>query len=186
MRHRRPAALAAAFVLLAAVPSFSQVGLYLGPYAGVSAQKPSFENVRFDRNTTFLYGLRAGVQVLMLALEFHYFKAGHAVEMEDFLLFNWDGLENDYSFFGGGLRLMFPLPVVRPFLALGHGSYTAELRGVDLDRRRGWNFGGGLEVKLGRLALIGEGKWQRATFVLDDFEIGLGDFTFTAGLNIYW
>jgi hypothetical protein len=185
MKGRRTAGFAAVLFVLAAGPVFSQVGVYLGPYAGVSAQKPSFEDVHFDTNTSFLYGLRAGVQVLMFAFEFNVFKAGHNVEMEDFLLFDWDGLENDYSFIGGNVRMMFPLAIFRPFFALGYGSYTADLQDIDLARKGGWNFGGGLEVKLGKLAVIGEAKWQNAEFDLDDFRVAFGDFTFTAGIHIY-
>jgi len=186
MKIRRSAGLAVVLILLAAGPAFSQVGVYLGPYAGVSAQKPSFDDVRFDTDTTFLYGLRAGVQVLMFAFEFNVFKAGHSVEMEDFLLFDWDGLENDYSFIGGNLRMMFPLVIFRPFFALGYGSYTADLKDIDIAHKGGWNFGGGLEVKLGKLAVIGEAKWQNAKFDLDDFKVGFGDFTFTAGFHLYF
>jgi hypothetical protein len=186
MKPKFAALLAAAFFVLAALPAFSQVGVYLGPFAGVSVQKPSFQDVRFDANTTFLYGLRAGVQLLMFACEFNYFKAGHNVEMADFLLFNWDGLENDYSFVGGNVRMMFPLAVFRPFLALGYGSYTTNIQDVDKARKGAWNFGGGLEVKLGKIAVIGEGKWQSATFDITNFHVGVGDFTFAAGLNIYF
>jgi len=185
MKRKRSVGLVLGLVILT-VPAAAQVGFYLGPYAGISAQKPSFQDVEFDTNTTFLYGFRAGVKVLMFAFEFNVFKAGHNVEMANFLLFDWDGLENDYGFIGGNLRLMFPLAVFRPFLALGYGSYTSKLENVDVARRRGWNFGGGLEIKLGRVAVIGEGKWQDAEFDLDDFHVGVGDFTFTAGLNIYF
>jgi hypothetical protein len=178
--------LALIFLFSAAAPAFSQAGFYLGAFAGYSGQKPSFTDVRFDTNTTFLYGVRAGVQVLMFAFEFNYWKAGHNVEMDDFLLFNWDGLESDYSFLGGSVRMMFPFVIFRPFIALGYGSYSLDIRDVDFDRDGGWNFGGGLEVKLGRLAVIGEGKWHHARFNIDEFEVKVGDFTLSAGLNFYF
>jgi hypothetical protein len=186
MKRKIPWLTAAVLLLTAAAPAFSQAGLFVGGFAGTSAQKPSFHDVHFDTNTTFLYGVRAGVQVLMFAFELNYFKAGHNVEMDHFLLFDWDGLENDYSFVGANLRLLFPLVVFRPFLALGYGSYTTDIRDIDVAHKGGWNFGGGLEVKLGKLAVIGEGKWHKATFDLDDYEIGVGDFTLSVGLNFYF
>jgi hypothetical protein len=81
---------------------------------------------------------------------------------------------------------MFPLAIFRPYLAFGYGSYTTTIQGVDTARKGGLNFGGGLEVKFGKVAVIGEGKWQNATFDLKNFDIGVGDFTFSAGLNIYF
>jgi hypothetical protein len=169
-----------------AVEGYSQVGFYLGGLGGVSTQKPSFDTASFDTNTTFLYGVRAGVQLLMFALEFNYYRAGHNVEMRDFFLFNWNGMENDTSYVGGNLRMMFPLAVFRPFLALGYGYYTFDVRNIDKDSEGGFNFGAGLEIKLGKLAIIGEGKYNRIAVNLNDFKVNLGQFTFTAGLNVYF
>jgi hypothetical protein len=185
---KRSLILALAVVLLgaSAVNGYSQAGIYLGGFGGVSAQKPSFDDVDFDTNTTFLYGFRAGVQILMFALEFNYYRAGHNVEMADFFLFNWDGMENDTSFIGGNLRMMFPLAAFRPFLSLGYGYYTADIRNIDKDTEGGFNFGAGLEVKLGKLAIIGEGKYNRVDVNLSDLNVSLGHFTFTAGVNVYF
>jgi hypothetical protein len=179
---------ASAVVLLgvSAVNGYSQAGIYLGGFGGISVQKPSFDDVHFDTNTTFLYGVRAGVQVLMFALEFNYYRAGHNVEMADFFLFNWDGMANDTSYVGGNLRMMFPLVVFRPFLALGYGYYTADIKNIDKDTEGGFNFGAGLEVKFGKLSIIGEGKYNRVEVNLSDLKVSLGQFTFTAGLNVYF
>ncbi len=114
-----------ASVLVFALPARALVGVYAGGFGGVSSQKLSFDDVNFDADTTFLYGVRAGLQAAVFALEFNYYRAGHNVAMQDFFLFNWDGLENDTSFIGGNLRIMFPVAVFRPFLALGYGYYTA-------------------------------------------------------------
>jgi len=186
MKRYLIAAIAMVLMGVSAVNGYSQVGIYLGGFGGVSTQKPSFAEVDFDTNTTFLYGVRAGVQVLMFALEFNYYRAGHNVEMADFFLFNWDGLENDTSFIGGNLRMMFPLAALRPFLSLGYGYYTADIKNIDKDTEGGFNFGAGLEVKLGKLALIGEGKYNRVEVNLSDLNVSLGHFTFTAGLNVYF
>lgn len=170
----------------AAAESYALVGFYAGGFGGVSTQKFSFQDVGFDTNTTFLYGLRFGLQAAMVAVELNYYRAGHNVEMEDFFLFDWDGLENDLSYIGANLRLMFPTLVFRPFLALGYGFYTADLRNIDKDSEGGLNFGAGLEIKLGRLAIIGEGKFNKVTLDLDELSVGMSHFSFTAGLNFYF
>ena len=48
---------------------FARNGIYLGLQGGFSAQKPSLKNVEFNTDTTFLYGVRAGVRFMMVALE---------------------------------------------------------------------------------------------------------------------
>jgi hypothetical protein len=41
-------------------------------------------------------------------------------------------------------------------------------------------------VKLGKLAIIGEGKYNRVDVNLSDLNVSLGHFTFTAGVNVYF
>jgi hypothetical protein len=170
----------------AAEQSHAMIGFYAGAYGGVSSQKFSFSDVKFDRDTSFLYGLRLGLQVAMIAAEVTYYRAGHNVAMSDFYLFNWDGLEDDLSYIGANVRLMFPALIFRPFLSLGYGFYTADIQNIDKDTEGGANFGAGLEIKLGKLAIIGEGKFNKVTFSLDDLAVGLSHFTLTAGLNFYF
>ncbi|MBN1939165.1 MAG: hypothetical protein JW843_06240, partial [Candidatus Aminicenantes bacterium] len=107
-------ALALVLIGAAAAQSYALVGLYAGGFGGISTQKFSFQDVSFDTNTTFLYGLRFGLQAAMIAVEVNYYRAGHNVEMEDFFLFNWDGMENDLSYIGANVRLMIPAPLLRP------------------------------------------------------------------------
>jgi hypothetical protein len=186
MKNRTIVLLGLALLLGLAANGWSQAGFYVGGFGGVSMQTPSFDTASFGTNSTFLYGLRVGVQVLMFAFEVNYFTAGHNIEMADYFLFNWDGLENDFSFIGGNLRVMFPLAILRPYLALGYGYYTADLLTIDRARDGGFNFGAGLEVKLGKIALIAEGKYHHVRVDLNRLDVGLGDFTLTGGLNIYF
>ncbi len=178
--------LALAFFSAAAAESYALVGLYAGGFGGLSTQKFSFQDVKFDTNTTFLYGLRFGFQAAMIALEVNYYRAGHNVEMENFFLFDWDGMEDDLSYIGANLRLMFPALIFRPFLCLGYGFYTADLHNIDKDTESGLSFGAGLEVKLGKLAIIGEGKFNKVTLDLDHLNVGMSHFSMTAGLNFYF
>jgi hypothetical protein len=170
----------------AAQQSYALVGVYAGAFGGVSNQKLSFDSVKFDTNTTFLYGLRLGVQVMMFALELNYYRAGHNISMSDFYLFQWDGMKDDTSFIGGNLRFMFPIAVFRPFLSLGYGYYTVDIHNIDKDTEGGFNVGLGLEVKFGKLAIIGEGKYNNVNMNLSQWNFGFSHFTVTAGLNYYF
>jgi opacity protein-like surface antigen len=178
-----------ALVFLAGLASnaYPQAGIYFGGYGGYSAQTPSFEDVTFDTNTTFLYGLRAGVRFMMFGAELSYFSAGHNIEMQDYFLFNWDGLKNDYSYIGLSLKMFFPLAILYPYITAGYGYYTADIHDIDKDNDGGYNFGAGLEIMLGRkFSILAEGKYHHVQVNISDFRLGLGNFTLTAGLNIYF
>jgi opacity protein-like surface antigen len=176
------------FVLfLTASNAFSQVGIYIGGYAGYSAQKPSFEEAEFTTDTTFLYGLRGGIRFLMLALEVNYFSAMHNIEMNDFLLFNWNGKTSDYSYIGLNLRYIFSLAIFHPYLTGGYGYYTVDIHNIDKDSEGGYNFGAGLEVSLGKkISLLIEGKYHHVTVNIEAIDISLGNFTLCGGLNIHF
>jgi opacity protein-like surface antigen len=167
--------------------AYSQAGIYFGGYGGYSAQTPSFNDVQFDTNTTFLYGLRAGVRFMMFGAELSYFTAGHNIEMQDYFLFNWDGLENDYSFIGLNLKMFFPLAILYPYITAGYGYYTANIHNIDKANDGGYNLGAGLEIMLGRkFSILAEGKYHHVKVDISDFRLELGNFTLTAGLNIYF
>jgi opacity protein-like surface antigen len=173
-----------AVLLLAAVPAFSQVGLYIGGFGGVSQQKPSFDAAQFNTDTTFVYGLRGGVRILMLALEVSYFRAGHNISMGDFVTFQWNGLQNDFSYVGASLRWIFSLAILHPYLTAGYGYYTADIKSIDKARDGGYNFGAGLEIAFGsKISLVAEGKYHHVIVDISKISLGLGDFIMTAGLN---
>jgi len=178
-----------ALVFLAGLSSnaYPQAGIYFGGYGGTSAQTPSFKDVQFDTNTTFLYGLRAGVRFMMFAVELNYFVAGHNIEPNNYLLFNLSKLENDYSYIGLNLKYIFSLTILHPFLTAGFGYYTADIQNIQKDSEGGYNFGAGLEIMLGRkFSLLAEGKYHHVAVDIRELHIGLGNFTLTAGLNIYF
>ena len=180
-------ALALVFLTMLTANAYSQLGIYLGGYGGVSAQKPSLEGVNFDTNTTFLYGLHAGIKFLMFAAELNYFMAGHNIEPKDYLLFNLSKLENDYSYIGLNLRYIFALAMLHPYLTAGYGYYTADIHNIDKANDGGWNAGVGLEIMLGnRFSILAEGKYHHVAIDIRELHIGLGNFTLTAGLNVYF
>jgi len=174
------------FVLATGAKAFGQVGLFVGGFAGYSAQTPSFSGVTFNTDTKFLFGLRGGIRFLMLAAELNYFQAAHNITMTPSNLFNWNGKKDDYSYLGVNLKLFFlPLIIINPYVTAGYGNYTVDVAGVDKQTKGGYNFGLGLELALGkRVSLVAEGKYNHVTVDLSSYNVGVGDFTLTGGLNI--
>lgn len=173
--------------LLLAIDASGQGGLYLGVQAGYSAQKPSLKDIEFNTDTTFLYGVRAGVKVMMIAVELNYFRAAHNLELKELVTLEWGNQEIDYSYLGLNLKYFFPLVVLHPYVTFGYGYYTADIRNIDEDRQKGFNLGLGLELMAGgKFSLLAEGKYHHANLDIDERELKLGDFTFSVGVNIYF
>ena len=165
----------------------AQGGLYFGIQAGYSAQKPSLKNVDFNTDTTFLYGLRAGVKIMMIAVEINYFQAAHNLDVAEMLALDWGGRQVDYNFIGLNLKYFFPFFLIHPYLTMGYGYYTADIHDIDKDRDGGYNLGLGLDLHLGsRLSLLAEGKYHHVNLDIDQKEFKIGDFTISGGLNIYF
>jgi len=181
------AAFVLVFFLLSASNIFAQIGIYAGFLGGFSAQKPSLEGVEFDTNTKFLYGVRAGVRFLMIVVEANYFQAAHNIELRDFLFLNWQGRQVDYNFLGLNLKYMFSFLMLHPYLTFGYGSYEADIHDIDEDKGGGYNFGLGMEVMLGKkISFLVEGKYHHVKLDIQHQDFGLGDFTLSGGLNIYF
>ncbi len=175
------------FLAAGAAIAEAQAGVYAGGYLGYSAQKPSFKNIEFTTNTTFVYGLRAGIRFLMLALEVNYFSAMHNLEVTDFLVLDWNGRENDYSYIGINLKTQMSIAFVHPYLTAGYGYYTANIHGIDKDKEGGYNAGAGVEVTLGkRIGLAVEGKFHHVRVDIAKVDLALGNFIVSGGLNFHF
>jgi opacity protein-like surface antigen len=177
-----------AVTALLAVPAFSQVGIYLGAFGGTSAQSPSTLTTQFDTDTTFVYGLRAGVRILMIGVELNYFRASHNILLGGGTIIpDWDEAVNDYSYIGVNGKLFFPLLILQPFVTLGYGYYTADIHNIDRDNDGGFNFGGGLDLRLGsRFSLTAEARWHKVAVSIQNIDLDLGDFTLWGGFQIHF
>jgi len=175
--------------LMVFVPkAFGQVGLYAGFLGGYSSQKPSLPDAStiFTTNTTFCYGLRVGVRVLMIDIEGTYMQASHNIDWSSGLLPDWNGKQLDYNYIGVNLKYGFSLAILRPYLTVGYGYYSADIWNINKASDGGYNFGAGLEVTLGkRIGIVVEGKYHHVTLDVMHLLLGLGNFTVTGGLNIY-
>jgi opacity protein-like surface antigen len=185
MKKRSFTAMVIFLVLFGALVVPGRALIYIGAQAGWSAQKPSLSNIEFSTNTSFLYGLRAGLRFMGMAVELNYFQAAHNMEPKDFLQLRWKDREVDYNYIGVNGKIYFPIPVVQPYLTAGYGYYTADIHDIDKDKNGGFNFGLGAELMLGkRFSLTAEGKYHHVKLVIDNLDLTLGDFTLTGGFNI--
>lgn len=176
-----------AFSLFFTSNALGQGGLYLGIQAGYSAQKPSLKDIEFNTNTSFLYGVRAGVKFMMVALEANYFQAAHNLELKELVTFDWGGREIDYNYIGLNFKYFLPLPLLHPYLTAGYGYYTASIRDIDKDTEGGFNIGLGLELMVGKkFSLLAEGKYHHVKLDIEQRDLKIGNFSLSGGINIYF
>ncbi len=179
--------LAAAILLAVAPAARAQVGVYLGFQGGIASQKVNFEGVEFDRNTTFVYGLRAGVKILMVSAELQFLQAAHNLNTASVLspIKDWDERRIRWNYYGLNVKFQLPFPIVSPYLTGGYGYYGANVDTIGDDQSGGWNGGLGLEIHLGRkLSLTGEGRYHRARFDIQNGALKVGTWTAAAGMNV--
>jgi len=187
MRKTIAGMLLSGILLAAPAAASAQAGIYLGLQGGLSLQKPSLEGVDFGTDTTFIYGLKAGVQLLMFVVEFQYFQGAHNISLAEMATLDWDGRAVDYSHVGLNLKYLLPLVMVHPYLTVGYGYYTVDINAIDKDRHGGLNLGAGVEVTLGKkFGITAEGRYHRVKFDITDRDLKVGDYTLTAGLHFYF
>ncbi|MBE0461423.1 MAG: porin family protein [Candidatus Aminicenantes bacterium] len=176
------------FLLTFTCETLAQSGFYLGIKAGYSAQKPSLTDVEFNTDTSFVYGVRAGVKFMMLALEANYFQAAHNIDLKSHVAFDeWAGRQIDCNFIGANLKYFFPILFIQPYITAGYGYYSAELKNIDKDSNTGYNFGLGLEIHLGKkFSLLAEGAYHHVRLDMDNKDLKLGNFIMSGGFNIYF
>jgi hypothetical protein len=173
-------------VLALAAPAASQ-SIYIGAYGGTSSQTPKLQNFEFTTDTTFVYGVRVGFRLLTFAVEGTYFQAAHNIIVGGTLPIDLSNKANDYSYVGVNAKLFFPLLFLQPYITAGYGSYTADIQALIQGRDGGFNFGAGLELKLGsKFGLSVEGRWHNVTVDILGVALGLGDFTLCGGFNYYF
>lgn len=175
-------------VLLSSTQLFAQSGLYLALDGGMSSQKLSLPDLDFDRDSTFVYGFRAGFKFLFLAVEGQYFQASHNLTVKDFPDIGWDERKVRYNYLGLNGKLFLPIPIIAPYLMFGYGYYTANIKDIDKDRDTGWNLGVGVQLKLHKhFAVSGEARYHPSTnYSIDKEDVKISSYTLTAGLNFHF
>ena len=183
---KKYAVLTLAFVLFLGIGgnSYGEKIFFIGLQGGWSSQKLDFMDLDFVRDTSFLYGLRAGARILFFTIEGQYFQAAHNLSVTDVVL---DERQIDYNHLGLCLRLFLPFPLVNPYLTVGYGRYSADIKGLGDDSNTGYNIGLGLELHLGsKFSILGEGKYNHVGLEIENDDLTIGDFTLHLGLNFYF
>jgi opacity protein-like surface antigen len=179
--------LAMALLAFGLVPKAEAGLIYLGLQGGISRQKAGFSDIKFNTDTSFLYGAKAGVKFMMFAVELNYFQAAHNLDPKDISVPMWQDRKVDYSYLGVNLRWIFPILVVQPYLTAGYGYYAVDIHDIDKDHNGGFNLGAGVELMLGKkFSLSAEGKYHHVTLDIDAKSFKVGDFSLTGGINIYF
>jgi opacity protein-like surface antigen len=176
-----------ALSVLCIVPNAQAGFIYLGLQGGLSMQKAKFSDITFSTDTSFLYGIKAGVKFMMFAVELNYFQAAHNLDPKDISAPMWRDRKVDYSYLGANLRWIFPILVAQPYLTAGYGYYTVDIHDIDKDHNGGFNVGAGVEVMLGgKFSLSAEGRYHHVTLDITTESFKIGDFSLTGGFNIYF
>lgn len=184
---RTTAGILFALLLIPVLSSQAEAGFYLGLQGGFSSQKAKLDGIAFDRDQTFLYGARAGLSFLAVAVEIQWLQAAHNLDFQDITPEMWKDRELDYSHLGLCAKFFLPLPVLQPYLSLGYGYYWAHISGVESEKEKGFNAGGGLEIRLARkFALSAEARYHRVGLSLDEGKLTLGNLVLAGGFNIYF
>lgn len=174
-------------VLVVSDNTFAQSGFYLGFDGGISSQRLDLKDVDFDRNTSFVYGLKAGFKFSIIAIEGQYFQASHDIVLADFPDIGWSDRNVDYNYLGLNGKLFLPVPIIGPYLIFGYGYYTAKIKEIDDDRLARINYGLGVHIKLSRhIAIQGEGRYHGGTFDIDNKDLKIQNFTLTGGVNFFF
>ncbi len=175
------------FCMILVSGAAAKSGFFIGFQGGWSLQKPGFEEVKFDTDTSFMYGARVGVKFMMIAVEANFFQAAHNLVLKELAAFDWDGVEADYSYLGINARVYIPLVLVHPYFTVGYGYYSANLKDIDKDSNTGINLGIGVELQLGdKFSLMAEGKYHNVKVDILDSEMDLKNYTLSGGFNLYF
>jgi len=159
---------------------------FIGLQGGWSQQSLNLKDIEFNKNTAFLYGARVGIRILTFVVEGNFYQAAHNVEFAGVGDFDWNSRQISYNFLGLNVRFFLPFPMVNPYLTLGYGTYTADIKDIGKDKSGGWNAGLGLELFLGKkFSLLGEARYNYGKFDIKTEELTIKDFTFHLGINFY-
>jgi opacity protein-like surface antigen len=182
--------------LVAAVPNaHAHLEFYLGIQGGVSLQEASLDavkTIKFNQETTFLYGLRAGIKIAMIAAEASYYQTAYHLNPEDISEDMWKNREVGYSYYGVSGKFLLPIPFLSPYITVGYGYYTTDIHSLRdfkqlKQKKHGLNFGAGVELALGKFSIIAEGRYHNVTFDFgEDLTFDPGHFTLHGGFNVYF
>lgn len=164
------------------IPAHAQ--FYLGARGGLSNQNAEAGDLEFNRNSAFLYGVQTGIKFLGLAVEGQFYRADH-----DFLSENLPSdveQEMGYYYLGVNGKLGISLAVIYPYLTVGYGTYSVDLKELGKKSDGSFNVGAGAELTLGKVGIFGEIRYTDFSVSIEDVIWDFGGVDLHFGLNIHF
>lgn len=170
--------------LVAAASAPANPQFYLGVRGGLSNQNAKADEIKFDRSSTFLYGAQVGIKFLGLVVEGQFYRADHNLLAETFPT-NTEQ-EMDYYYLGVSGKLGISLAIVYPYVTVGYGTYSVDLKGLGKKSEGAFNVGAGAEVTLGKVGIFGELRYTDFSVDIDNLNWDLGGLDLHFGINIHF
>ena len=172
----------ALLLAFASVPAGAQ--FYLGVRGGLSNQDAKAGEIDFDSSSAFLYGGQVGIKFLGFAAEGQFYRSDHDLLAETF---SGDaGQEMDYYYLGVNGKLGISLAVVYPYITVGYGTYSVNLKDIGSESDWGYNVGAGVELTLGKVGIFGELRYTDFSVEFENLEWDFGGLDLHFGLNIHF
>jgi hypothetical protein len=159
-------------------------GFYIGVEAGSSAPNftlRSLTDVDFEGTRSFLYGAKAGLKFLFLAVEGNVLTSSH--DITSIIGTPWEATGVGFTYWGINGKLFLPIPIVQPYIMGGYGTYSVHINGDGKGSNGGYNVGGGVQVNIGKLGIFGEGRYHNVNVLVPGSgQLDMSNFTLTIGL----
>jgi hypothetical protein len=169
-------------ILMAAVVP-ARAGFYIGLQSGLSNQNASLSDIKFDKDSSFLYGAQVGLRFLSFAVEGQFYRADHNLLSGNPELTLYDGRGMDYYYLGINAKIGFPLPLLFPYLTVGYGRYSADIKEVGSSTDKSFSLGAGAELSLGKIGLFAELRYIDFDMDISSLTWDFGGLNFHCGLN---
>jgi hypothetical protein len=164
----------------------AQAGFYIGLRGGLSNQNVTGGSIKFNEDSAFLYGAQVGVKFLSFALEGEFYRASHNLFQETPLQVVLPPQDMSYYYLGVNGKLGLPLSVIYPYLTVGFGTYTANLKGLGKKSDMSFNVGAGAELYIGKVGVFAELRYTDFSMDFDNHKWDFGGLDVHAGLNIHF
>jgi hypothetical protein len=183
MRNKILGRLLCGLIILAAAVAPARAGFYIGLQGGLSNQNAILSELKFDKDSSFLYGAQVGLRVLSFAVEGQFFRADHSLLSDNPGLSLYDGRGMDYYYLGVHAKIGFPLPLLFPYLTVGYGIYSADINEIGSTTDKSFSFGAGAELSLGKIGLFAELRYIDFAVDISSLSWDFGGLNFHCGLN---
>lgn len=171
------------FAAVAAAPAQAQ--FYLGVRGGVSSQNAQMDEIKFDKNSAFLYGAQVGLKFLGLAVEGQFYRADHNLLGENPAMIEVEQ-EMSYYYLGVSGKLGISLAIVYPYVTVGYGTYSVDLKNLGKKSDAAFNAGAGIELTLGKIGIFGELRYTDFDLDVDAMDWDFGGVDLHFGLNFHF